>query len=884
MATGYKDFSASNGVLRVNYSYTQDSINNKTSVSVTSIQFKSTNWYQSWFYADGIVTIAGNAVTYSNNGEDDGCNVLAKDTFYTLGSGKTMPSFEVSHDSNGKGSFVINVGPRSGTGYSQFNVFCDMSMSGNFATSGNVTVNLPQIDRTAPVVTITATAASTTSISLSATANVNCDIWQYKLDSGSWTQFSTTNGTSASTSLTGLSSASHTVQVRARKKLNRVYGSSDTASVDLVAPTVSFTVTSIGVDSFTINATSNVSCNKWQYKLGSGSWTDFSTTSGTSASKTISGLTPDTSYTIQVRARKTSNNLYGTASSKTVKTLGPSALNSATGGAIDVSSPTISINVTVNSTFYHKLHFYASDGTTLITTKSLGSYSACTNTAKTVSLTSTNRTNLLNQIPDAKTLSVKVQLETFTDSGYTNSIGTSEMKTISLTTSASVSAPTFSGFTYSDTESAVTSVTGDNQTLVQSLSHLVVNATAGTAKNGASISGYSVSIGDVSMTFTGTTLDVGAVSSTGNLTLKVTCTDSRGYSTSVSQTVTVIAYKKPRLSSYTLRRQNEVDAIVQLSFSGSVSTVKVSSVEKNAVASIKVKYKKTSASSWTTKTLTSSATISGLSFSYSNLEFVELDVDYSYDFVLTITDNFGTLTQFDYTDILNQGTPLLSFRRRSTAYPFPRVGLNKPNPEAPLDVAGDIHMNGYRVVGFAANLGDSGVNLNTLTEPGYYTQQLAANALSSLNYPEAHAGFLEILTMPNGRTLQRYTIYDCSKIYYRSKSTGSSGTWGDWSCVVTGISGASPIIKVSAFTSASLSISANTSGNVTIDCSETGYTPIGIVGVAKSGSYSSLCMLYEFRMDSTTPTNARVYFRNIGSNDTSITVTVRVLMVKNGIT
>mgnify|MGYP002619967536 CR=1 FL=1 len=777
MATGYKDFSANNGVLRINYSYTQDAINNSTTVTVTSIQFKSTNWYGTWFYADGTITVGGQSVTYANAGTVDGVSVQAQNTFYTLGSGKTLPSFTVNHNSSGAGSFTIVISARSGSGYSQFNLFCSASTNGNFATTANTSVSLPTIDRAAPTVTLTASAASTTSISISASSNVNCNIWEYKIDSGSWAQFSTTNGTSASTTVTGLSSASHTVQVRARKTSNNVYGTSSSATVDCVAPTVTFSVSEIGVSGFKISASANVSCNLWQYKIDSGSWTSFSTTAGTSANITISSLDPNTSYSVQVRARKAANSLYGTASAQNVKTLGPSLLNSATDFAIDVASPSAPINVTVYGTFYHKLHFYASDGTTLIATKNIGSYSACTDTDKTVSLTSANRTALLNQIPSAKTLVVKVVLETFTDSGYSNSIGTSTQRQITLSTSAAVSAPTFTAFTYQDTETTVTSVTGDDQILVQNYSHLVVTATAGTAKNGASISGYSVSIGDVSLTDTSTTLDVGAVASSGSLSLSVTCSDSRGYSTTVTQTVTVLAYSIPRLTTYSLRRRNEIDDLVQLVFSGMVSSVTVSGTEKNAVSTISVRYKKTSESSWTTINLRSAATISGLYFSYSNLELVELDANYSFDFELTITDNFGTLTKLVYSDILNQGTPLLAFRKRTSTLP-PRVGVNNPSPVAPLDVIGDIHMNGHRIMGFVENLADSGTNLNTLTEPGWYVQHASANADTTLNYPVATAGYLEVITMPNGRTLQRYTVYNCTAIYMRHKNTGS--TWSAW--------------------------------------------------------------------------------------------------------
>lgn len=831
--TGYKDFnlmnpsstSSTNLVLRVNYSYVQDAVNNRTTVTVESIQIKSNNFYLTTFTGNGRIKVGSLNIDYSNSGSADQTYISAQNQFYNFGSGKAGGSFIVNHNSSGAGSFTIQITYNPST-YSDgdttnFWVYCEYDWHGNGRNSGSATVSLPTIDRSAPTVSLSASAASSSSISISASANANCDIWQYKIDSGSWTQFSTTSGTSASTTVTGLSSTSHTVQVRARKASNNVYGTSAGKTVDCVAPTVTFSVSDITVSGFKISASSNVKCNLWQYKIGSGSWTQFSTTDGTSASVSITGRDPNTSYSVQVRARKTSNSLYGTASAQNVKTLGSSLLNSATGFAIDVASPSAAINVTVYGTFYHKLHFYKSDGTTLITTRNIGSYSACTDTAKTVSLTSANRTALLNQIPSAKTLTVKVALETFTDSGYTNSIGVSTKREITLTTSATVSAPTFTAFTYRDTETVVTGVTGNDQILVQNFSHLVVTASAGTAKNGASISGYSVSIGDVSLTDTSTTLDVGAVASSGSLALSVTCTDSRGYSTTVTKTVTVLAYSAPRLTTYSLRRRNEIDALAQLVFSGMVSSVTVSGTEKNAVSTISVRYKKTSESSWTTINLKSAATISGLYFSYSNLELVELDANYSFDFELTITDKFGTLTKLAYTDILNQGTPLLAFRKRTSTLP-PRVGVNNPSPVAPLDVSGDIHMNGYRVMGFVKKLDNSGTDLNAITEPGWFTQYAGANASTALNYPAATAGYLEVIRMPNGRVLQRYTKWDCTAIYMRHKGTGS--TWSAWTSIM------SAVLPYSTAT-ATISENITTSGSPAVSLQRCGKTVICTVSI-----------------------------------------------------
>ena len=96
---------------------------------------------------------------------------------------------------------------------------------------------------------------------------------------------------------------------------------------------------------------------------------------------------------------------------------------------------------------------------------------------------------------------------------------------------------------------------------------------------------------------TGSALSVGKIAKSGSVTVTLTITDSRGYTASVSQTITVIPYAKPKVSSVTLRRTNDIEAEMQLKFSGSISAVTVDGTQKNSVVYVRYRYKKTSESS-----------------------------------------------------------------------------------------------------------------------------------------------------------------------------------------------------------------------------------------------------------------------------------------------
>lgn len=103
-------------------------------------------------------------------------------------------------------------------------------------------------------------------------------------------------------------------------------GSVTLSDIDRSAPSVSMSIGDRGVNSIKISASSNVDCNSWDYSIDDGStWTNFSTTKAKSRTYTIEGLAVNTTYKIKVRARKASNNVYGSTTSIDASTLGMSA-------------------------------------------------------------------------------------------------------------------------------------------------------------------------------------------------------------------------------------------------------------------------------------------------------------------------------------------------------------------------------------------------------------------------------------------------------------------------------------------------------------------------------------------------------------------------------
>ena len=167
--------------------------------------------------------------------------------------------------------------------------------------------------------------------------------------------------------------------------------------------------------------------------------------------------------------------------------------------------------------------------------------------------------------------------------------------------------------------------------------------------------------------------------------------------------MTVIPYTKPKISSITLRRTNDIEAEMQLKFNGSISAVTVNGMQKNSVVYVRYRYKKTSESSYGSYTsIISGTTRSGTSFSYSNLELCSLDANASYDFHLQIQDKLYSLSSLDLYFTVPQGTPLIALRKK-------KVGINTPEPQATLDVAGDMRVDGSPLADFVIQQGTSGI-------------------------------------------------------------------------------------------------------------------------------------------------------------------------------
>ena len=318
----------------------------------------------------------------------------------------------------------------------------------------------------------------------------------------------------------------------------------------------------------------------------------------------------------------------GNASSSTTMTLtfiprksSVSATNANIG-----SNTTISIN-RASSSFTHTLKYSFSGLSGTIVSKT-----------SSTSVSWTVPTTFYTKIPNAKSGTCTITCETY--SGNTL-IGSS---TCTFTASVVNSNPNFSSsqITYLDSNTTITNITGNNQHIVRNLSNLKVTFTSATGKNSATISKYEVTFNGSTKTLTSAgTIDYGAVNLSQNTSISIKVTDSRGNSTTVSKTITILDWVLPS-AVLTYGRVNNYEDETKLKVQVSISSVN----GKNSIQSIQYRYKKTTDTSYSSYANLSNNTETTLS----------LDKLYAWDFQVVIKDKFGTKT---YNFVLAKGIPIM---------------------------------------------------------------------------------------------------------------------------------------------------------------------------------------------------------------------------------
>lgn len=235
--------------------------------------------------------------------------------------------------------------------------------------------------------------------------------------------------------------------------------------------------------------------------------------------------------------------------------------------------------------------------------------------------------------------------------------------------------PTFTA-SYLDTNSTTTTITGNNQKIIQNNSTLRVNIANATALKQASLSNVRVTINGITTTQPISTsslaIDIGTVNLSSNTSIPVVLTDSRGNTAQVNLNLQVLPYQLPNAIIDLKRKQNyytETDITPDASYS---------SLDGNNTLTIQYRIKKTSEGSYGSyASLTNNTTTT-----------FNADNQYAWDIQVLLTDRIGSTT---YNLTISPGIPILFIDRQKYS-----VGINCfPSKNNSIEVNGNDISNTY---------------------------------------------------------------------------------------------------------------------------------------------------------------------------------------------
>ena len=503
-----------------------------------------------------------------------------------------------------------------------------------------------------------------------------------------WSGKLTGSGTSDMTLITGTTTVTHntdgskSIDLKVSFTLNTswdhvsygtLYGSGTMALSNIPRyATVTQSISGKTETQFTIAWSADSTIDHIWYSWNNSLWNDLGAVNATSGTFTITGRTPNATYTLYVRYRRKDSQLETDSPAITIQMYNYPYCT---------SMPNFTIGSSVSLGFYNPLGreftFYIIGNGTQITNSW-----TIKGTAYSGLNASSTQTQLYATIPNNKSATYQVKC-VYGSSTITKTGGT-------YTCNESVCKPSIGVVTYYDSNSSVTAITGDNQKIVQNKSTPYISARELSAKNSASISNVKVAINgtDYTMTVSGTnaTKQCGVVNSGSSVDAVCTITDSRGYTNTKSITLDMVGYSNPSAIIDAWRTNNYYDS------SHIVVDADYISVGSNS-CSISFQYKQSGTSTWSSAVTLQDNT--QYDFTANN--------QYAWDLKVVLVDSFGSTTTINL--LLQRGLPLMFFDKARNSIGFNRI----PNG----DMVADIY-NMYQATG-ASNSATS-VSADTITQ------------------------------------------------------------------------------------------------------------------------------------------------------------------------
>lgn len=590
--------------LKLTVNETSTSVANNTSTLTWTLESIGEN---STYYTIYNCSVVVNGQTVYNSG-----TTTWSSGKFPAKTGSTSGTITVGHKSDGTADPV------------SFTLHGKVYYSGDDNVSGSV--GLSTIPRYASITQFDLAKRSESSVTFTWSASKACDSVQYSINNGAWV-----SGVYPTTTITGLSpNTSYNIKIRVKATDSQLWTESTTKSITTFkAPTHS--LSSKTETSITINWSADGTIDGVWYSIDNGSnWTWVKDPRATSGSYTISGLTNNKSYNIKTRLKRLASQTSYDISSLAISTYDYPYCT---------DSPNFIIGNKLTLKFYNPLSrsikFYIiSNGTEIANNWTINT------TSYTGVDAETSQNQLYATIPNAQSGKYKVKvvygnITRTRDNGNTVSVKGTET-------------PTFSNFTYKDTNTAVTGVTGNDQILVKGLSNLSVTISSSNkmvAQKSATEKSYTASIDTLSKSANysanDVTIAVGTVVNSGTKRLNITAFDSRNLSKVAYKDITIMEYAKPVIN-VSISRLNNFENQTTLKVNGTYTRLTISNTDKNTITKVQYRYRETGGTwgNWTTL----NTTITAGKFSCSDV-ILSLDNTKAFEFEIQAIDKLQTNTK-----------------------------------------------------------------------------------------------------------------------------------------------------------------------------------------------------------------------------------------------
>jgi hypothetical protein len=310
--------------------------------------------------------------------------------------------------------------------------------------------------------------------------------------------------------------------------------------------------------------------------------------------------------------------------------------------------------------------------------------------------------------------------------------------------------PTFN-VAYLDTNSTTTSITGNNQQIIQNNSTLQINITNATALKYATLKSASINVNGAvttqNLNSSSLAINVGTLNVSQNLTIPVTVTDSRNNKTTINLTIQVLSWSLPS-ALITMERESNFYTATNLTVNADYSSLN----NKNTIT-IQYQIKKTTDS-----------TYGALTTIFDNVQTTfNADNSYSWNVKVILTDKIGTTT---YNLFLYKGIPLMFWDRLLSS-----VSINCfPTNQYSFALNGIDILEAIQGVSLYSNTSGSGSSI-----------QLSDSAA---NYDKLYIEFIDNdgtvgskeITSPNGKNVYLSITYPGSVAYKKDVIVAISGT------------------------------------------------------------------------------------------------------------